>query len=109
MDTVDRELVCRDCNATFLFSAGEQDFFRKKGLSNEPKRCPNCRLSLRARKRAEAGEPTQKLTEVRCSRCNAPTKVPFEPKGYKPVYCVICLHAVNSGAATAATEAEGTD
>ena len=38
----DRALICLDCGAEFVFSAGEQRFFWSKGLA-EPKRCPACR------------------------------------------------------------------
>jgi hypothetical protein len=38
----DRQLVCLDCEAPFVFSKGEQYFFASKGLV-EPKRCPECR------------------------------------------------------------------
>lgn len=43
MDFGDKTLVCRDCAETFLFTAGEQEFFREKGLLQEPRRCPQCR------------------------------------------------------------------
>ena len=31
MGYADRNLTCRDCGATFVFSAGEQEFFAMKG------------------------------------------------------------------------------
>lgn len=40
---VGKELVCRDCNRTFIFSEGEAAFYKEKGFESEPKRCPNCR------------------------------------------------------------------
>lgn len=45
----DKTLVCCDCNTQFVFSAGEQEWFSKKGFTNEPKRCPNCRERRRRR------------------------------------------------------------
>lgn len=39
---VDKELVCQDCGDPFIFTAGEQRFYAKKGLV-EPKRCKPCR------------------------------------------------------------------
>ncbi|MCS7003167.1 MAG: zinc-ribbon domain-containing protein, partial [Dehalococcoidia bacterium] len=36
MALVDRQLTCRDCGQEFIFTAGEQDFYRAKGLMNEP-------------------------------------------------------------------------
>ena len=39
----DMELVCRSCGATFIFTAGEQEFYADKGFLNEPTKCPKCR------------------------------------------------------------------
>ncbi|MEF3273320.1 MAG: zinc-ribbon domain-containing protein [Chloroflexus sp.] len=39
----DMELTCRSCGATFIFTAGEQEFYADKGFLNEPTRCPKCR------------------------------------------------------------------
>lgn len=38
----DRELKCVECNATFTFSAGEQDYFAQRAY-RDPKRCRACR------------------------------------------------------------------
>ncbi|NJN17890.1 MAG: hypothetical protein HC822_17260 [Oscillochloris sp.] len=39
----DMDLVCRSCGETFVFTAGEQEFYADKGFLNEPTRCPRCR------------------------------------------------------------------
>ena len=39
----DKTLVCKDCGADFVFTAGEQQFYAEKGFTNEPQRCPECR------------------------------------------------------------------
>ena len=39
----DKTLVCQDCGKEFTFTAGEQAFYKEKGLENEPKRCKECR------------------------------------------------------------------
>ncbi len=39
----DKTLVCKDCGAEFVFTAGEQQFYAEKGFENEPQRCPACR------------------------------------------------------------------
>jgi hypothetical protein len=49
MDMADKTLTCRDCNSEFVFTEGEQEFYKEKGFENEPQRCPDCR---RARKQA---------------------------------------------------------
>jgi hypothetical protein len=44
---MDKNLVCKDCSKEFVFTEGEQAFYKEKGFENEPQRCPDCR---RARK-----------------------------------------------------------
>jgi hypothetical protein len=44
---MDKTLVCKDCGNEFVFTAGEQEFYKEKGFDNEPTRCVDCR---RARK-----------------------------------------------------------
>ena len=39
----DKNLTCVDCGGTFLFSADDQEFYARKGFTNEPKRCKACR------------------------------------------------------------------
>ena len=43
----DKTIVCKDCEKDFIFTEGEQAFYKEKGFENEPQRCPDCR---RARK-----------------------------------------------------------
>lgn len=43
MEFQDKTLVCKDCGQEFVFTAGEQAFYKEKGLDNEPKRCKECR------------------------------------------------------------------
>lgn len=44
----DKTLVCKDCNANFTFTMGEQEFYAEKGFTNEPARCPECRKARKA-------------------------------------------------------------
>ncbi|GMI21996.1 hypothetical protein TeGR_g13735 [Tetraparma gracilis] len=39
----DIELSCRDCNAAFTFTVGEQEFFASKGFDAQPTRCKPCK------------------------------------------------------------------
>ena len=32
----DKTLVCRDCGAEFVFTAGEQEFYAEKGFFSKP-------------------------------------------------------------------------
>lgn len=48
----DLTIECVGCGTPFLFSRGEQDFFRDKELT-PPKRCQPCRDERRVRKGGE--------------------------------------------------------
>ncbi len=48
----DRTLTCCECNTEFVFTAAEQEFFREHGLTNDPKRCLECRKQRRRKSRA---------------------------------------------------------
>ena len=37
----DKTIVCKDCGKDFVFTVGEQEFFKEKGFDNEPVRCPD--------------------------------------------------------------------
>jgi len=86
MNYLDRELPCRDCGALFVWTAGEQQFFHEKSLSNVPVRCTACRTSRKAR----LGLQNRAQTEVICADCGLTTTVPFVPRHGKPVYCARC-------------------
>ncbi len=83
----DKTLVCKDCGAEFVFTAGEQEFYAEKGFQNEPTRCKACR---QARK---ANRAPREMHEVVCAACGKVTQVPFEPRGDRPVYCSECFAA----------------
>lgn len=47
----DKTLVCKDCNNEFIFTEGEQEFYKEKGFENEPQRCPDCRKAKKQQRR----------------------------------------------------------
>lgn len=51
MAYADKELTCKDCGATFVFTAGEQEFYAEKGFENEPQRCKACRNAKKQQSR----------------------------------------------------------
>ena len=85
----DKTLICKDCGNEFIFSAGEQEFFAKKGLTNEPKKCKACRDARKANGKA----PRELFTTV-CANCGGEAKVPFQPSEDRPVYCSACFSAM---------------
>jgi CxxC-x17-CxxC domain-containing protein len=105
----DRELTCRDCGASFVFTSGEQEFYATKGLQHDPVRCPSCRQSrkmLRPEDREESphfgvyvswgGRTPRQLHVATCAQCGNTTEVPFVPRGDRPVYCSNCYNDVRA-------------
>lgn len=45
----DKTLICKDCGKEFIFTVGEQNFYKEKGFENDPIRCPECRKAKKAR------------------------------------------------------------
>ena len=90
----DRILTCRDCGQEFTFTAGEQEFYASRGLTNAPGRCPACRA---ARRNGQSFAPRQRSYgehyETTCATCGRPTSVPFIPREDRPVYCSDCFQA----------------
>ena len=37
----DKKIICKDCGKEFVFTVGEQEFFKEKGFENDPVRCPD--------------------------------------------------------------------
>ncbi|MBQ9988494.1 MAG: zinc-ribbon domain containing protein [Clostridia bacterium] len=79
----DKTLVCRDCGAEFMFTAGEQEFFAEKGY-HDPVRCRECRNSKKNARREKVSY------HAVCAECGKETEVPFIPKNDKPIYCSEC-------------------
>jgi CxxC-x17-CxxC domain-containing protein len=107
MAFVDQVLYCRDCNQEFTFTAGEQEFFASRGLTNTPTRCPACRAVRKQSGGGRSGgrsfggsrdrdrEPRQ-MYSVTCASCGNQAQVPFLPKGDRPVYCGDCYQVQSS-------------
>ena len=81
----DKTLVCKDCGAEFVFTAGEQEFYAEKGFQHEPQRCKACRAAKK-----NATKPARELFSTTCARCGKEAKVPFQPSNDRPVYCSDC-------------------
>lgn len=86
MSAADRNIVCVECSQTFVFSAGEQEFYQEKGLMHEPRRCQDCR---NARRRERQGE--RQMHEGVCADCGSVARVPFMPRDDRPIYCSDCF------------------
>jgi CxxC-x17-CxxC domain-containing protein len=110
MSYADKTLACRDCGTDFVFTAGEQEFYAQKGFTNEPTRCPSCRQARKAGARNGGGygrdsygdsdnygssrgygSSSREMHSATCASCGNEAKVPFIPRGDKPVYCSDCF------------------
>ena len=109
MDFQDRPLQCLDCKNEFIFTAGEQEFYERKGFKEIPKRCKPCRDARKTR-RGDSGANAlggngygngeangnrgprgdREMFDATCAACGAPARVPFRPAAGRPVYCRDC-------------------
>src|SRR3954468_23574171 len=111
----DKPINCRDCGQSFLFTVGEQEFFASRGFTNEPSRCPECRAARKAAgggggysggggsygggggRSSGGGYGQREMYSVTCASCGNEARVPFQPRGDKPVYCSDCFSKQRSG------------
>ena len=103
--TEDKSITCVDCGEEFLFTAGEQAFYRERGLTNEPTRCKSCREKRKATRGgpggggggggggASYGRSDKQMYAAICSNCGRETEVPFMPTAGRPVLCRDCFNA----------------
>ena len=116
MSYADQTLTCRDCGQAFTFTTGEQDFYASRGFTNTPSRCPDCRAAHKA-SRGSGGSSRgsssgggyssggggggygreREMFSVVCSSCGNEARVPFQPRGDKPVYCSDCYSKQGGG------------
>ena len=120
MNGEDQKILCADCGKEFVFTAGEQAFYREKGLTHAPTRCKACRDARKAgarggeggrgeggraggggferaprsggEARAPRSDPKAGFAAV-CSNCGRETMVPFQPVEGRPVFCRDCYQS----------------
>lgn len=114
------EIICQQCDTAFAYTDAERDFRETRGL-DRPTVCPDCRARERSHRnsdliamyqRAESFDPFIVNGEARpesrsrarersgrpqysatCAACGSETRVPFIPRGDRPVYCRSCYNA----------------
>ena len=109
MSYADKTLTCRDCGQSFTFTVGEQEFHASKGFHNDPSRCQDCRAARKAARGDASGSYTsggyssggygsggygrrdREMFSATCAECGNEARVPFQPRGDKPVYCSDCF------------------
>jgi CxxC-x17-CxxC domain-containing protein len=113
----DVTIVCRECGDEFVFSSSEQEFYARKSLTHQPSRCASCRSILKGQRAANAMQLSTKspgvlasgvsaqreyarqpfrregrqMYDAICANCGGHAKVPFVPRGRRPVYCAACF------------------
>ena len=102
MADADKVIKCRDCSEEFVFTIGEQNFYKDRGFQHEPTRCRRCRDD---KKRQSGGlvsaspisnSAPREFHDAVCSSCGQSTQVPFRPTPGKPVYCRDCFQNVRA-------------
>ena len=93
----DKTIKCVDCGEDFLFTIGEQEFYREHGLTHAPTRCRNCRESRKVQRPGHspggarpAGGPGREMHKAVCANCGNETTVPFSPSSGRPVISMTC-------------------
>jgi CxxC-x17-CxxC domain-containing protein len=114
----DRDIQCVDCGKDFVFTEREQEWYREKGLTHEPRRCRDCRAAKKAgggpsrpsgsgtgggspgeggtwhsEDRPRRPPRSREMHKVACATCGKETEVPFRPDPARPVYCRDCFQA----------------
>ncbi|HEY2955507.1 MAG TPA: cold shock domain-containing protein [Candidatus Eisenbacteria bacterium] len=104
---LDQRIKCVECGDEFIFTAGEQAFYREHGLTHAPTRCKKCRSSRKGARGADAspasgkprpaaaggGRPRGDMHAAVCSECGAETLVPFVPTSGRPIFCRDCYRS----------------
>jgi CxxC-x17-CxxC domain-containing protein len=101
----DTTVTCSQCGQEFTFTAGEQFSYARRGQS-KPTQCAFCRAAgmiaggVRSGssgdreghgERGARGERSEHVMYAAvCAQCGKQTKVPFEPRSSRPVYCSSC-------------------
>jgi len=115
----DKTLTCRDCGRNFTFTSGEQEFYASRGFTNEPGRCNECRAAYKSARGGGGGSyggysgggtytsggystggyerSERQFFTAPCSSCGNEARVPFQPRGDKPVYCSDCFSKMRGG------------
>ena len=100
MSFEDKTITCRDCAQSFVWTAGEQEFFQSRGFEHEPVRCRDCRNTRKKERNLSGSNGGNGYTSDRgpremfratCDECGKQTEVPFQPTSGKPLYCSDCF------------------
>lgn len=116
------EIICSSCDTAFLYTEAERAFRESRGL-DRPMTCPECRARERSQRNGDLitlyqksetfdpflfpneaqnghnhggpgrGRDGRTMHHATCAACGNETRVPFVPRGDRPVYCRACYNA----------------
>lgn len=115
------QLVCAVCGDSFIYAPAEQRFYLTHNMP-APDSCPACRVRRRTERNADLisahtsddfglsgtvlgvarlhgsgntynGNGGRQTYPAACASCGAQTRVPFIPRGDRPVFCRECFQA----------------
>jgi CxxC-x17-CxxC domain-containing protein len=118
MAFTDKTISCVQCGSSFVFTAGEQEFYSEKGYTNEPKRCKPCREDAKRSKGGSSGmsggmggsgsatyssgpgnggstgsRSARQMWDIVCDNCQQPSQVPFQPTPGRKILCRNCFQS----------------
>ena len=102
----DLMLTCRECGKKFSFTSSQQAAHTRRGFTNQPTRCPDCRANRRASRtitRSTSNGDRRQTYSTVCASCGADTTLPFKPGRDRPGYCPSCFQARLHGTRSAGT------
>ena len=103
----DLMLTCRECGKEFSFTTSQQDTYARRGFTNQPTRCSDCRANRRAGRtitRRSSNRDRRQPYPAVCASCGADTTLPFnKPDRDRPGYCPNCFQARLQGTQSAGT------
>jgi len=101
MGFADKLLNCIDCKRNFIYTVEDQEFHASKGFINEPRRCPSCRRIKKNEHTQDANSSEnyssqRQVFSVTCTKCGKATRIPFQPREGKSVYCSNCYNKMRA-------------
>lgn len=85
--SLDRTITCKTCGKEFVFTAKEQEFFAKKGFSNDPSKCRDCREKARK-------EKNERQSTATCTSCGKSEIVSFTVMHPEHLLCDNCFETL---------------
>ncbi len=79
----DKTIICAKCGTPFVWTKGEQEYYRRIGLKHEPKLCPKCREERKK----------MKAKEITCLKCGRKGHVRGEVPSLQG-YCEPCFEEI---------------